>query len=270
MAILTKVMGQLDGLITQLIGGFCFMWHIFQLLASTVLLILSFAFGLGSGAHGHCEFSRRATMLFMALLLVLFFIKTYIGIVYCKRSGGGVKSRRCHSALFLVLLLLMDLVFLYSTLRSLGHCVANVNQYEFWAEDRTVEVNPATVPTLSCFSDDLARWKLGENVMSGIEGPILTEYPQFCLGSTNVGEPSDLWVRIIDPLDGSVLRTSEKIHHRWSPNSDERFFYAIPCHFRKGRFSKYYSVKCELWATLRRSSIDKMIGVRYVITNGAF
>lgn len=241
-----------------------------QLLASAVLLVLTFTFGLGYGAYGHCELSRRVTMLFMILLLVLFFIKTYLGIVHCKGGVGTLKSWRHHCMRFIVLLLLMDFVFLYSTLRSFGHCVVNVNQYEFWAEDRTVEVNPSTVPTLSCFSAELARWKAGENVMPEIEGLILTKYPQFCLGSANIGEPSELWVRIVDPQDGSVLRTSEKIYHRWSSNPDEKFFYAIPCHFHKGRSSKYYTLKCELWATLKRYNIDKMVEVQYVITNGAF
>ena len=233
------------------------------------LLIVICSVGSFEGPMESCAISRGAGILLASLVAPLAIVNACFTIMRYERLNGP-EIREGRSTYGLILILLITTWLLLRVVCLFGHCVLHKDQREFWAENRTVEVGSLTIPTTDYVSELRARVNYGEARVPGIEVPVLTKFPQYCLGSANIGEPGDLWIRIIDPSTGVILVKSKKVAAKWSSNPDEKFPYMVPCAFWRGRHSKYYRVRCEVWATVGRDGMDKMIDSKDVITNGAY
>ena len=243
------------------------MW--LNVIIAIALLICVCSVGSFEGPMESCAISRGAGILLASLVAPLAIVNVFFAITRFKRLIGP-ENREERFICWLTLILLITTWLSLRVVCLFWHCVLHKDQREFWAEDRTVEVDPLTMPAADYFSKLHARIKSGETRIPDIEVPMLTKFPQYCFGSANIGEPGDLWIQIVDPLTGVRLMRSQKVAAKWSSNPNERFPYVVPCAFWHGRHSKYYRVRCEVWATLGRDGMDKMIDSKDVITNGAY
>lgn len=243
------------------------MW--LNVIVAIALLICVCSVGSFDSPSEACAISRGAGILLSLLVAPLAIVNVCFTIARYERHERVNRREGC-STFGLILFFWITTWLLVRVVCLFGHCVLHKDRREFWAEDRTVEVDPLTMPAADYFSKLYARIKSGETRIPDIEVPMLTKFPQYCFGSANIGEPGDLWIQIVDPLTGVRLMRSQKVAAKWSSNPNERFPYVVPCPFWHGRLSKYYRVRCEVWATLGRDGMDKMIDSKDVITNGAY
>lgn len=237
---------------------------------SVALLIVFCAVRPGDAPMEPCMMSRTAGIMLSSLSVPLIVLKVYFETMQLSRLS---EQKRVGRLLFLLRIVCLALdVWLISIASGMfEYCVVNEGKREFWAENRTVAIEAAdlAVPSADISREELARLMDGESKSLDVDGPILTKCPQRCLGTANLGEPGVLWVRIIDPSNGKTIRESEKVSAEWSNNPDEKFVYDVFCPISRGRYSKYYRVRCEVWATTELDGRDKLIVAKDVITNGA-
>ncbi len=238
-----------------------------HLLYSIVALVIICVVGFRSGPCGYtCILSRNIGIALTSLILFLYFAGVAVRIIRWRR--GGCSSIR-H--LFLLPLIVIVDAVMMSNLICLWHdCIQGKDKWEFWWEDRTVEIGTQTIPPSYYAREVLAKMRAGEVSVPGIGAPMLTRFPHYCLGAANLGEPGELWVRIVDPKNGTTLKESSRVDAKWSSNPDEKFTYAVQCIMDCGRRNKYYLVRCEIWAKTESDGVEKMIDSNDVHMSGAY
>ena len=235
-------------------------WH----LLSSVLFALCVEF-VFSGAFGSCRVSSVAgvSIASVGIVLMLVFMVSPL-FVHHKRKPLSL----CRITL-LIVVGLVDGILLLQTVSLFRYCVKNRGHREFWAEDRTVDFKGHVLDheEIKCLLVSL----VDENGMCrGGMAPLVSVFPQQCIGAIGLRSRGSVWVCLVDPETNRRLAQSAKHEMPCSGLSGECFPFVLSCPMMCGRRNRFYRVRCEVWVSLEDENGDRKLVEKLVVTNGSY